>query len=61
MAEDDDPAQPRSLKLMAGPVDCRVKRTGVNDRRRALRRFQRPQMAPAIYPRVREMIYSSMG
>jgi poly(3-hydroxybutyrate) depolymerase len=27
MAEDDDPAQPRSLTLMAGPVDCRVNPT----------------------------------
>jgi poly(3-hydroxybutyrate) depolymerase len=31
MAEDDDPAQPRSLTLMAGPVDCRVNPTGVNE------------------------------
>jgi poly(3-hydroxybutyrate) depolymerase len=30
MAEDDHPAQPRSLTLMAGPVDCRVNPTGVN-------------------------------
>ena len=30
MAEDDDPATPRSLTLMAGPVDCRVNPTGVN-------------------------------
>ena len=30
MAEEDDPAQPRSLTLMAGPVDCRVNPTGVN-------------------------------
>jgi poly(3-hydroxybutyrate) depolymerase len=30
MAEDNDPAQPRSLTLMAGPVDCRVNPTGVN-------------------------------
>ena len=30
MAEDDNPAQPRSLTLMAGPVDCRVNPTGVN-------------------------------
>ncbi len=30
MAEDDDPAQPRSLTLMAGPVDCRVNPTAVN-------------------------------
>jgi poly(3-hydroxybutyrate) depolymerase len=30
MAEDEDPAQPRSLTLMAGPVDCRVNPTGVN-------------------------------
>ncbi|RZI97482.1 MAG: polyhydroxyalkanoate depolymerase, partial [Haliea sp.] len=30
MAEDDHPAQPRSLTLMAGPVDCRINPTGVN-------------------------------
>ena len=30
LAEDDDPAQPRSLTLMAGPVDCRVNPGGVN-------------------------------
>jgi polyhydroxyalkanoate depolymerase len=30
MAEDDDPARPRSLTLMAGPVDGRINPTGVN-------------------------------
>ena len=30
MAEDDNPAQPRSITLMAGPVDCRVNPTKVN-------------------------------
>lgn len=30
MAQDDHPEQPRSLTLMAGPVDCRVNPTGVN-------------------------------
>jgi poly(3-hydroxybutyrate) depolymerase len=30
MAEDNHPSQPRSLTLMAGPVDCRVNPTGVN-------------------------------
>jgi poly(3-hydroxybutyrate) depolymerase len=30
MAEDDHPAQPASLTLMAGPVDCRVSPTAVN-------------------------------
>ena len=30
MAEDNHPAQPRSLTLMAGPVDCRVNPTEVN-------------------------------
>ncbi len=30
MAEDDHPAQPRTLTLMAGPVDCRVNPTEVN-------------------------------
>ena len=30
MAEDDHPAQPASLTLMAGPIDCRVAPTAVN-------------------------------
>lgn len=30
LAEDADPAQPASLTLMAGPVDCRINPTGVN-------------------------------
>lgn len=30
MAKDDNPCQPRSLTLMAGPVDCRINPTGVN-------------------------------
>lgn len=30
MAEDNHPSQPKSLTLMAGPVDCRVNPTGVN-------------------------------
>ena len=30
LAEDEHPAQPRSLTLMAGPVDCRVNPTKVN-------------------------------
>jgi poly(3-hydroxybutyrate) depolymerase len=31
MAQDGHPAQPRSLTLMAGPVDCRVNPTSVNE------------------------------
>ena len=31
MAEDDNPAQPRSMTLMAGPIDARVNPTKVND------------------------------
>ena len=31
MAEDEHPAQPRTMTLMAGPVDCRVNPTAVND------------------------------
>jgi poly(3-hydroxybutyrate) depolymerase len=31
MAEDDNPCTPRSLTLMAGPVDCRVNPTAVNE------------------------------
>jgi poly(3-hydroxybutyrate) depolymerase len=30
MAEDDHPAQPASLTLMAGPIDCRIGPTAVN-------------------------------
>jgi poly(3-hydroxybutyrate) depolymerase len=30
MAEDAHPAAPRSLTLMAGPIDCRINRTEVN-------------------------------
>ncbi|MBO9651567.1 MAG: polyhydroxyalkanoate depolymerase [Variovorax sp.] len=30
MAEDDNPSTPRSLTLMAGPVDCRINPTTVN-------------------------------
>jgi poly(3-hydroxybutyrate) depolymerase len=30
MAEDDDPATPASMALMAGPIDCRVSPTEVN-------------------------------
>ena len=30
MAEDDHPAQPASLTLMAGPIDCRIGPTSVN-------------------------------
>jgi poly(3-hydroxybutyrate) depolymerase len=31
MAQDDHPAQPRSMTLMAGPIDCRVNPTRVNE------------------------------
>jgi len=31
MAEDDDPATPASLTLMAGPMDCRIAPTAVNE------------------------------
>lgn len=31
MAEDDDPAQPRSMTLMAGPIDTRLNPTRVNE------------------------------
>ena len=30
MSEDDNPAQPRSMSLMAGPIDCRINPTEVN-------------------------------
>ena len=43
MAEDQDPATPRTLTLMAGPVDCRVNPTAVNRAatRRPLSWFER--------------------
>ena len=31
MAMDDHPAQPRSMTLMAGPIDCRINPTAVNE------------------------------
>ncbi|HEY8023306.1 MAG TPA: polyhydroxyalkanoate depolymerase [Burkholderiaceae bacterium] len=31
MAEDRNPAQPRSITLMAGPIDCRINPTKVNE------------------------------
>ena len=31
MAEADNPAQPRSMTLMAGPIDTRVNPTKVNE------------------------------
>src|SRR3546814_745375 len=31
MAESGDKAQPRSMTLMAGPIDCRINPTGVHD------------------------------
>ena len=31
MAEDNHPAQPRTMTLMAGPIDCRVNPTKVNE------------------------------
>ncbi len=31
MAQDGNPAQPRSMTLMAGPIDCRVNPTKVNE------------------------------
>lgn len=30
MAQEDNPAQPRSMTLMAGPIDCRINPTRVN-------------------------------
>jgi polyhydroxyalkanoate depolymerase len=47
MAEDDHPAVPHSLTLMAGPVDARVNPTAVNDMacERPLRWFERNAIA----------------
>ncbi|HEY3048229.1 MAG TPA: polyhydroxyalkanoate depolymerase [Polaromonas sp.] len=52
MAEDDNPAQPRSLTLMAGPVDCRVNPTGVNElaNSKPIEWFEKNLISPVPWP-----------
>jgi poly(3-hydroxybutyrate) depolymerase len=53
-AEDGDPAQPRSMTLMAGPIDTRISPTKVNELalRRPINWFKRNLIAqvPQVYP-----------
>ena len=53
MAEDDDPALPRSLTLMAGPIDTRINPTTVNRlaREKPIEWFERnlTDVVPACY------------
>jgi polyhydroxyalkanoate depolymerase len=48
MAETGNPAQPRSLTLMAGPIDCRVNPTAVNQlaTSRPIQWFERNLISP---------------
>jgi polyhydroxyalkanoate depolymerase len=61
MAEDDNPAQPRSMTLMAGPIDCRVNPTMVNDLAtgRSLGWFERNLISrvPLRYPGAMRRVY----
>ena len=52
MAEDDNPAQPRSLTLMAGPVDCRINPTGVNElaNSKPIEWFEKNLISPVPWP-----------
>jgi poly(3-hydroxybutyrate) depolymerase len=61
LAADDDPAQPRSLTLMAGPVDTRVNPNRVNSTadRRPLSFYERflTDTVPARYPGAGRRVY----
>jgi poly(3-hydroxybutyrate) depolymerase len=61
MAEDDNPAQPRSMTLMAGPIDARVNPTKVNElaTSKPLEWFERGLIAsvPARYVGARRRVY----
>jgi poly(3-hydroxybutyrate) depolymerase len=61
LAEDGDPAQPRSLTLMAGPVDARVNPNRVNlmAERRPLATFERRLIdtVPPWYPGAGRRVY----
>lgn len=61
MAEDDHPATPRSMTLMAGPVDCRISPTRVNElaTSRSLNWFERNLISavPLRHPGARRRVY----
>jgi len=52
MAEDENPSTPRSLTLMAGPVDCRINPTTVNKlaTERPIRWFERNLISHVPWP-----------
>jgi poly(3-hydroxybutyrate) depolymerase len=61
MAEDGDAAQPRSMTLMAGPIDTRISPTKVNElaHRRPINWFERNLIAevPQGYEGARRQVY----
>jgi poly(3-hydroxybutyrate) depolymerase len=61
MAEDGHPAMPRSLTLMAGPIDCRISPTAVNAlaTSKPIEWFERNLIAlvPARYPGALRAVY----
>ena len=61
MAQNGNPAQPRSMTLMAGPIDCRVNPTRVNDlaNKRDIAWFERSLTAsvPIRYPGAFRRVY----
>ena len=61
MAEDGHPAMPRSLTLMAGPIDCRISPTAVNElaTSKPIEWFERNLIAivPARYPGALRPVY----
>jgi poly(3-hydroxybutyrate) depolymerase len=61
MAQDENPAQPRSMTLMAGPIDTRVNPTRVNElaRSKPIDWFERKLLAcvPARYPGAFRRVY----
>jgi poly(3-hydroxybutyrate) depolymerase len=65
LAADDDPAQPRSLTLIAGPIDTRVNPTRVNANagRVPLSRYERllTTTVPARYPGAGRRVYPGVA
>jgi len=61
MAEDGHPATPRSLTLMAGPIDCRISPTKVNElaNERSIEWFERNLIdtVPLRYPGAARKVY----
>jgi len=65
MAAQDDPAQPASLTLMAGPIDTRVNPNRVNEMadRKPLSYFEKRLIArvPARYPGAGRKVYPALS